>query len=148
MAETVSASIDVAASPHEVFEYVRRPANHAAISGDRSVQGTLQGPEALGPGDRFGMRMKVGIPYRITSKVVEFDEDRQIAWCHFGGHRWRWKLEPHEGGTRVTLTYDQTTARFPPVLRLMGYPERHRANVERSVANVAAHFAEQPGQRA
>jgi Polyketide cyclase / dehydrase and lipid transport len=141
MADTVSASADVAASPHDVFEYVRRPANHAAISGDGSVKGELSGPEALGPGDKFGMRMKLGVPYRITSKVVEFDEDRRITWCHLVGHRWRWEFEPDGAGTRVTLTYDQSTAKFPPLLRVFGYPERHRANVERSVANVAAHFA-------
>ena len=41
----------------------------------------------------------------------------------------------------MTLTYDQSTAKFPPLLRLFGYPERHRKNVEQSVANVAAHFA-------
>jgi Polyketide cyclase / dehydrase and lipid transport len=141
MTDTLSASAEVAASPHEVFEYVRRPANHAEISGDGSVQGAVKGPEALVLGDKFGMSMRVGVPYRISSKVVEFDEDRRITWCHIGGHRWRWEMEPSGDGARVTLTYDQTTAKFPPVLRLAGYPERHRANVERSVANVAAHFA-------
>jgi Polyketide cyclase / dehydrase and lipid transport len=141
MSDTVSASAEVEASPHDVFEYVRRPANHAAISGDGSVQHPAKGPEALGPGDRFGMGMKVGVPYRITSTVVEFEADRRIAWAHFGGHRWRWEVEPASAGARVTLTYDQSTAKFPPALRLMGYPDRHRKNVEQSVANVAAHFS-------
>jgi len=142
MADTVSASADVAASPHEVFEYVRRPANHAEISGDGTVQGSPNGAEVLGPDDKFGMSMKLGfIPYRVTSKVVEFEDDRRIAWCHLGGHRWRWDVEPAGDGARVTLTYDQSTAKFPPALRLVGYPERHRPNVEKSVANVAAHFA-------
>jgi hypothetical protein len=141
MSDIVSASADVAASPHDVFEYVRRPANHAAISGDGSVQHTVKGPEALGPGDRFGMSMKLGVPYRVTSTVMEFEADKRIAWSHFGGHRWRWEVEPAPGGARVTLTYDQSTAKFPPALRLLGYPERHRKNVEQSVANVAAHFA-------
>ena len=142
MADTLAASADVDASPHEVFEYVRRPANHAEISGDHSVRGTVQGPEVLEMGDRFGMSMKVAVPYRITSKVVEFEPDHLIAWCHLGGHRWRWQVDPRDvGGSRVTLTYDQSTAKFPPALRLVGYPERHRDNVEQSVANVAAHFA-------
>jgi hypothetical protein len=145
MADTLSASADVPASPHEVFEYLRRPANHAAISGDGSVRGVMQGPEAVALGDRFGMSMKLyGVPYRVTSKVVEYDADHRIAWCHLGGHRWRWDVESAPNGSRVTLTYDQSTARFPPALRLFGYPERHRENVECSVANVASHFAE-PG---
>jgi hypothetical protein len=142
MADTVSASADVSASAHDVFEYLRRPANHAAISGDDSVRGAVKGPDALGAGDRFGMSMKVlGIPYRVTSKVVDYEADRRIGWGHLGGHTWRWEVESAPGGSRVTLTFDQSTARFPPALRAMGYPERHRSNVEKSVANVAAHFA-------
>jgi hypothetical protein len=141
MADTVSASADVAATPHEVFEFVRSPANHAEISGDHSVRDAYKGPDALALGDKFGMQMRVGVPYRISSTVVEFQPDERIAWAHIGGHRWRWEVEPAGSGSRVTLTYDQTTAKFPPALRLIGYPERHRDNVEKSVANVANHFA-------
>ena len=105
-------------SPHlrtTVFEYVRRPANHAEISGDGTVQGSPNGAEVLGPDDKFGMSMKLGfIPYRVTSKVVEFEDDRRIAWCHLGGHRWRWDVEPAGDGARVTLTYDQSTAKSRP----------------------------------
>lgn len=140
--DTVSASIEVDASPTEVFDFVRRPANHPEISGDHSVRGTRVGPEVLGAGDRFGMEMKIGIPYRVTSKVQEFEQDTRIAWAHFNGHRWRWTVEPAEGGrTTVTETFDLSTARFPPALRLLGFPAKHELNVARSVANVAAHFA-------
>jgi hypothetical protein len=38
--------------------------------------------------------------------------------------------------TNVTETFDMSTSRFPPGLRLLGYPGRHRDNVARSVANV------------
>jgi len=142
--DSVSATTVVAAPPAEVFDYVRRPANHPAISGDHSVRGTRVGPEVLGAGDRFGMDMKLyGIPYRITSGVKEFEEDRLIAWAHAGGHRWRWTVEPDGDGSRVTETFDLSTARPPvkPGLRLMGYPARHRPNVARSVANVRDHFS-------
>ena len=91
---SASATAIVDAPPAEVFDFIRRPANHPEISGDESVRGNISGPELLGPGSEFGMSMKVGVPYRMTSKVVEFDEDRVIAWRHFGGHRWRWELEP------------------------------------------------------
>lgn len=141
--DTVSATTTVEAAPAEVFSYLRRPANHGTISGDESVKGTTIGPDVLGEGDRFGMRMKMyGLPYRVTSKVVEFEQDTRIAWCHFGGHRWRWDLEATpEGGTRVIETFDLSTARAPAVIRFMGLPKGHRANVARSVANVADHFA-------
>ena len=140
--DTVSATAVVDAPPAEVFDFLRRPVNHAEISGDGSVRDTHSGDERLVLGSRFGMTMKVGVPYRISSKVVELEEDRSIAWAHFGGHRWRWTLEPvGDGRTRVTETFDQSTSRFPPALRVLGYPARHRANVEQSVRNLADHFA-------
>lgn len=139
---TVSATAHVDASPHEVFEYVRRPANHAAISGDRSVTRATSGADVLAEGSKFGAAMHIGpFRYRIRNKVVEFEQDRRLAWSHFGGHRWRWEFEPDDGGTRVTETYDQSTALIKAVVKLQGLPAGHRDNVKRSVANVAAHFA-------
>ena len=139
---TVSASAVVDATPSVVFDFLRRPENHASISGDASVRGEVSGPARLGPGSTFRMRMKVIAPYRVSSKVVEFDEDRVIAWCHLGGHRWRWELEPvGDRQTRVTETFDQSTSKLPFVLRAAGYPKRHLPNVANSVANVVARFA-------
>jgi len=140
--DSVSATTTVDATPAEVFDFLRRPANHPIISGDGSVTGTTSGPERLSLGDRFGMSMKIVLPYRMRNTVVEYEEDRRIAWCHPGKHRWRWELEPTgEGKTRVTETFDMSTAVFPPALRLVGYPKRHLPNVARSVANVRDHFA-------
>jgi hypothetical protein len=141
--DSVSATVEVAATPADVFDYVRRPANHPAISGDETVKGTRIGPEVLDDGDRFGMRMKMfGVPYSMTNTVVEFQQGTKIAWCHPGKHRWRWELEATpSGGTRVTETFDLSTAVFPPALKLMGFPKRHRTNVARSVGNVRDHFA-------
>ena len=140
--DTVSATAVVESTPEEIFEFLRRPANHAVISGDGSVRDTTGGDERLAAGSRFGMKMKIGVPYRVSSKVREFEENRTIAWSHFGGHRWRWVLEPTgAGATRVTETFDQSTAVFPPGLRLAGFPKRHEANVARSVANLRDHFA-------
>lgn len=140
--DSVSATTVVDATPDEVFDFVRRPANHPVISGDSSVTGTTKGPEVLGDGDRFGMSMKLGVPYRMSSQVKEFEDGSRIAWAHIGGHRWRWEVTAtDEGRTEVTETFDLSTARFPPALRLAGFPGRHRANVARSVANVRDHFA-------
>jgi len=140
--DIVSASGVVQAPPAEVFELLRRPANHSIINGDGTVRGTTDGDEVLGPGSRFGMKMKLGLPYRVHSKVVEFEQDRLIAWCHFAGHRWRWELEPVDGGaTKVTETFDLSTAKFPPALKAFGFPARHRGNVAGSVANLIGHFA-------
>ena len=139
--DTVSATGIVPATPAAVFDFLRRPANHSELSGDGTVKGSRTGDEELSMDSRFGMKMKVGVPYRMSSKVVEFEQDHLIAWCHFGGHRWRWELEPVDGGTQVTETFDMSTAKFPPALRLAGYPKRHEDNVADSVRNLIAHFS-------
>ena len=140
--DAVSATTVVDASPQEVFEFLRQPANHSIISGDHTVTGATSGPERLTLGDKFGMAMKIGLPYRIRNTVSELEEDRRIAWHHPGKHVWRWELEPAgEGKTTVTETFDMSTAVFPPALRLVGYPKRHEPNVAKSVANVRTHFA-------
>lgn len=140
--DTASATGIVNASAAAVFEYLRRPANHAEISGDGSVQGTTGSEQVLGPGSRFGMKMRIGVPYQVGSRVVEFEENRVIAWAHFSGHRWRWELEPVDAArTRVTETFDLSTAKLPLALRLIGLPKGHEKNVAKSVANVIAHFA-------
>lgn len=140
--DTARATIHVDASPQEVFDYVRSPANHAAISGDETVRDSIRGPDLLTTGSSFSAKMRRGpIPYRMRSTVQEFEAGRKIAWAHFSGHRWRWEVEPDGAGTLLAETYDQSTAKFPPILRLLGYPKGHLTNVARSVANVAAHFA-------
>lgn len=140
--DVVRATGIVPAPAAEIFDVLRRPANHAILSGDGTVRGAASGPDVLELGSRFGMRMKMGVRYRITSKVVEFEQDRLIAWAHLGGHRWRWELEPAgEAGTTATETFDMSTTRLAPALRLVGYPNRHEDNVAGSVANLIAHFA-------
>lgn len=138
---TVSASALVEATPETVFEFLRRPGNHATISGDHTVRASLSGPARLEAGSHFGMRMRLGVPYRVRSTVKEFDENRRIAWAHAGGHRWRWELEPEGGKTRVTETFDLSTSPIALALRLVGFPGRHGNNVAASVANVRDHFA-------
>jgi uncharacterized protein YndB with AHSA1/START domain len=144
--DTVSATAVVDAPPEAVFEYLRRPANHPEISGDGTVRGKTSGPEQLSDGDSFGMTMRWGVPYWTRSTVVEFEPPNKIAWRHFGRHRWRWEIEAEgEGKSRVTETFDLSTALVPAALRAMGYPDGHARNVAASVANVVAHFREGAG---
>jgi hypothetical protein len=139
---SASATTVVDAPAGEVFDFVRAPVNHPSISGDGTVRGVVRGPDLLQAESTFRMRMRRGVPYRITSRVVEFERDRVIAWHHRGGNRWRWQLEPLDGArTRVTETYDQSRTRLAPLLRLLGYPKNHMDNVASSVARVAEHFS-------
>ena len=130
----VSATRFVAAEPREVFALLQDPAKHASFDGSGMVQASRGASQLLTLGSRFGMSMKMGpLPYRISNRVVEFEQDRLIAWAHFGGHRWRYELEPVDGGTQVTETFDWSTAKFPPFIERAGYPKKNLAAIERTL---------------
>lgn len=120
-ATIVSATRTVAASAQDVFDLLATPRRHSEIDGSGSVQGVQsRTPERLSPGARFGMQMRIGLPYKILNEVVEFDEPNRIAWRHFGGHVWRYLLEPvDDQHTRVTEQFDSSAARVPLVLTLI-----------------------------
>ena len=139
MAErVVSVSRVIKASPEAIFDVLADPARHGEIDGSGMVQNVRGESKRLELGSTFGMDMKLGpLPYRISNKVVEFDEGRLIAWAHFGGHRWRYELEPVDGGTKVTESFDWSTARIPKAIELMGYPKQHPANMEATLERLA-----------
>lgn len=130
----VSVSREIAAEPEVIFALLCDPSKHSLIDGSDTVKETkADASEPLELGSRFAMKMVLGVPYVITSEVVEFGQDRLIAWAHFGGHRWRYELEPIDGGTRVTESFDWSTAKFPPFYEWVGYPRRHVTNMERTL---------------
>lgn len=137
----VSATRVVSATPERVFDLLADPAAHALIDGSGTVRGT-KAPSGtrLALGARFGMSMKLGVPYGISNEVVEFEEGRLIAWRHFGGHRWRWQLQPVDGGTSVTETFDWSTARSPVALEVMRVPARNKRSIEATLDRLEAHL--------
>jgi hypothetical protein len=144
---SVSAERVVAATPHDIFEVLANPAKHPIIDGSSTVVRPLRGnPERLEMGSRFGMGMRIGVPYVIHSRVVEYEPDRLIAWCHFGRHRWRYELVPvdsdGDGGprTRVIETFDWSTSIFPPVISAVGYPSRNLAGMARTLERLDRHM--------
>ena len=93
-AKVVSVSGFVPASPTEIFNLLADPNQHSLIDGSGSVlKARSDAPERLSLGAKFGMDMKIGLKYKITNEIVEFNEPNLIAWRHFGGHIWRYKLE-------------------------------------------------------
>lgn len=141
----VSVSRVIAAEASEIFELLADPAKHGVFDGSGTVVAGRGGnPERLSLGARFGMDMKLGIPYRITSEVVEFDEDRLIAWRHFGHHIWRYRLEPAEDSetpaTTVTESFEWGTARFPPFYEWVNYPAKHVINMTKTLERLDQHL--------
>lgn len=122
----VSVSRVIGAPAQKIFDLLADPAMHPVLDGSGTVKASRPGnPDRLSLGAKFGMDMRIGMPYRIRNTVVEFEEGKLIAWRHFGRHRWRYELEPVEGGTKVTETFDYSTALSPPIIRLLGYHRKH-----------------------
>lgn len=139
--QMVSGSRVIAASPEAIFAVLSDPRRHSDFDGSGTVQDAMvSAPGKLELGSKFGMKMKMGVPYVIKSTVVEFEQDRLIAWQHFGKHRWRYELDPVDGGTQVTETFDYSTSFSPKGIELMGYPDRHRVNIAQTLERLESLF--------
>jgi uncharacterized protein YndB with AHSA1/START domain len=140
----VRASTVVAAPPQAVFDLLADPRAHPSFDGSGTVRTGRSGPDRLFLDARFGMAMHWGVPYRIRNTVVEFHEGRRIAWRHFGRHVWRYELEPVDGGTRVTETFDWAPALSPRALELWGAPRRNLSSIRATLRRLTAVFGEPP----
>ncbi|MEJ6720853.1 SRPBCC family protein [Ilumatobacter sp.] len=143
--QRVSVSRVIKASPEAIFDVLADPARHADFDGSGTVQKVRGDATRLSLGAKFAMDMKLGpLRYKISSMVVEFQENEQIAWAHFGKHRWRYELEATEvdgaPATNVTETFDWSTARIPKAIELAGHPKRHPANMEATLLRLDALF--------
>ncbi|HUR13080.1 MAG TPA: SRPBCC family protein [Mycobacteriales bacterium] len=134
----------IPAPASEVFALLADAHRHAEIDGSGNVVETRgAAPERLVLGSEFGMSMKYFVPYAMKSRVIEYDENRRIAWQTVpvtpgsgliaGGRIWRYELEPVEGGTLVRETWDISKERMltkPLVARMR---DKTRANITRSL---------------
>jgi len=132
---TVERTIDAPAET--IFAMIASPARHKDFDGSGTVRDATDVPAGkLKIGDRFGMNMKMGVSYSMLNTVVEYDENRRIAWQttsptpilrHLvGGRIWRYELEPLADGsstentTRVRESWDLTHERGKQIsFRLM-----------------------------
>jgi hypothetical protein len=139
----ISATATVDAPPGVVFAILADPRQHHRIDGSGSVGSVIEGPERLtAKGDTFAVNMKMfGLPYKISNRVVELEPDRRIAWRHFGGHRWRYELEPTpSGGTTVTESFDYTRYNklWSTLIEVTGFPARNRRGIEQTLVRLKA----------
>jgi uncharacterized protein YndB with AHSA1/START domain len=106
----------IPASPERIFALIADPNRHREIDGSGTLRDAKKVPGKLALGSKFGMAMKVGIPYSMESTVIEYVEGRRLAWQSrppgripgkiAGGRIWRYELEPVEGGTLVKESWD------------------------------------------
>jgi uncharacterized protein YndB with AHSA1/START domain len=145
---TVSASTVVAAPPEEVFAVLANPHRHNEFDGSGTVQRAVSGPQRLALGDRFGMNMKAGVPYRVTNRVVEFEPDRRIAWRHLAPAVWRYEVEPVPGGTRIQETFDYGLSPMAKVFELLGMQQRNATSIRATLGRLQQIFGAPEGAQA
>lgn len=114
----VSVERVIAAPPEKIWALVADPRRHQDINGNDTVRDAFDVPQTLSLGSTFGMNMDFGGEYTMVNTVVDYDENKRIAWQArppaggaqwrriFGGRIWRYDLEPVEGGTRVRESWD------------------------------------------
>jgi len=143
--ETVERTIP--APPDAIFALLADPSRHHDIDGSGTVKEAKDAPTRVKLGDTFGMAMKRRLPYSTHNVVIEFDDNRRIAWQHSTegaigtlvgpGATWRYELEPVDGGTKVHETWDFSAVRgFKPLLRLGRSRNDTRAAMERTLENI------------
>ncbi len=109
----------IAAEPAAIFAVLRDPQGHVAIDSSGMLQ-SADGEPVRRAGDSFVVHMdrealndypELG-RYDVTVTISEFEPDREIAWQVSGavrppiGHVYGYRLDPADGGTRVTSYYD------------------------------------------
>jgi uncharacterized protein YndB with AHSA1/START domain len=116
MSDVVSVERVIPASPEAIFAIISDPNRHREIDGSGTVRDAKRVPEKLRLGSTFGMNMKMGVPYAMKSTVIDYEENRRLAWQTTapvgfvdwlaGGRVWRYELELVDGGTKVTESWD------------------------------------------
>ncbi len=147
MSQIISVSRLIPATAPEIFALLSDASRHSEFDGSDTVKGSkTDGPVPLKMGTKFGMDMKIKfVPYKITNEVVEFEQDRLIAWKHFGGHRWRYELTPdaasNGASTLVTESFDWSTALVPAAYRFLPYMKTHPESIRLTLERLEQLFA-------
>jgi uncharacterized protein YndB with AHSA1/START domain len=142
--DVVSVERVIPAPPEKIFDLLADPRRHQDIDGSGAVRDAKDAPERLQLGSTFGMSMKFGVSYSMSNTVVEYEENRRIAWqtrgggkrgASMGGRIWRYELEPVDGGTRVRESWDVSQERAKGLIKMTGR-KRTARNMEKTLARI------------
>lgn len=133
----------IAASPEAIFAYLGDATKHQEIDGSGSLRGAKGQPEPLALGKKFGMSMHMGANYSTVNEVVEFEQDRRIAWKTtgfgglVGGRVWRYELEPTTEGTVVKETWDLAHERGAFLVKRTSMPVATEKAMRKTLETIA-----------
>jgi uncharacterized protein YndB with AHSA1/START domain len=147
----VSVERVIPASPEKIWALVADPRRHQDINGNDTVRDAFDVPATMSLGSTFGMNMDFGGAYTMANTVIEYDENRRIAWQArpaasgsrwrqlFGGRIWRYELEPVDGGTRVRESWDVSQeGQMGTRWLVRAYGSKTKVNMEKTLERIAA----------
>ena len=114
----VTVSRRIEADAGTIFAILADPTRHTDIDGSEMLRGALTDTAVSGVGDVFVLKMyleRLGGDYQMANEVVEYEQDRRIAWeprrhdaeAPVGGHLWGYELTPDgDHATIVTEIFD------------------------------------------
>jgi hypothetical protein len=149
MAENKVVSVDrvIKAPAPAIFAVVADANRHPEIDGSGALVKAKDGaPQHLTMGSTFGMSMKLGVPYSTANTVIEFEQDRRIAWQTalpgplgrvIGGRIWRYRFDDVDGGTKVTETWDITQDRQRFFLKSGTVGQHTAASMQKTLERLA-----------
>jgi uncharacterized protein YndB with AHSA1/START domain len=142
----VSVERVIPAGPAAIFALIADASRHPQIDGSGTVKQVKPGaPHVLSLGATFGMSMQMGVKYSMVSTVIEFEQDRRLAWQSrpggfvgrfVAGRIWRYELEPTGGGTLVRESWDISQDHQRALLRLGGLPDKTAANMAKTLERI------------
>jgi uncharacterized protein YndB with AHSA1/START domain len=145
--DVVTVEKSIKASPEAIFSLLADASEHPKIDGSGTVRQAKPGaPQRLSLGSEFGMSMKLGIGYTMINTVIEFEDNRRIAWqtrppgmlSRFtAGRIWRYVLTPSDDGTTlVTESWDISKDHQRMFLKLGGMPQKTRDSMAKTLDRI------------
>jgi uncharacterized protein YndB with AHSA1/START domain len=133
MTRRVSATRTIQAPAATIFDLLADPRQHVRLDGSGAISNLKSSPDRLFLGAKFAMHMKdFGVPYVTNNVVVDFVENKSIAWHHFAQFVWRYDLDEVSGATTVTESFDYS----PPwgvFIIPLGFPKRNEASMQKTL---------------
>lgn len=142
-ADTITVERTIQAPAASIFALLSDAAKHSEFDGSGTLKGTRQDSRPLRLGTKFGMSMHLGVGYKTSNEVVEFEQDRRIAWQTsglkglIGGRIWRYELEPTSDGTLVKETWDVSKDRQKFLLKRSRMAPAAKNGMRRTLDRIA-----------
>jgi uncharacterized protein YndB with AHSA1/START domain len=138
---TYSASVDIGASPEDVFAYVADLTKHGEWAAD-PLRVEALAPSSGAVGSRYRSTAQVqGRPIEAELRVTERQPPSRFAFVATditGVYEHQFTFRPHEGGTRVERNISASLSLPQRLLFLVVYPFRKLPNTRSAMSRLKA----------